>query len=61
MDTVQIDLESSDKESPSSRKTVSLKEFVPVGTFAGANDFVVRIRDGRPIPADSGDQGGGQN
>ena len=44
---------------------VSLEELVanlaPIGTFAGTNDFVVRIRNGKPIAASTGDQGGGQN
>ena len=44
---------------------VSLEELVanlaPIGTFAGTNDFVVRIRNGKPIAANTGDQGGGQN
>jgi hypothetical protein len=34
---------------------------VPVGTWAGTQDRVIRIRDGQRIPADTGDQGGGQN
>jgi hypothetical protein len=34
---------------------------VPVGSFAGTLERVIRIRDGRPVPADTGDQGGGQN
>jgi hypothetical protein len=44
---------------------VSLEELVanltPIGTFAGTSDFVVRIRNGKPIAANTGDQGGGQN
>ena len=34
---------------------------VQVGSFAGTLERIVRIRDGRPVPADTGDQGGGQN
>jgi hypothetical protein len=34
---------------------------VPVGSFAGTLERIIRIRDGRPVPADTGDQGGGQN
>ena len=45
--------------------TVSLEELVaslaPIGTFAGTNDFVIRIRNGKPIAANTRDQGGGQN
>jgi hypothetical protein len=33
----------------------------PMGTFAGTNDFVIRIRNGKPIAANTGAQGGGQN
>jgi hypothetical protein len=61
MTIVQIDLESSIKDRPGSPKTIPLERCTPVGTFAGSNDFVVRIRDGKPTPADTGDQGGGQN
>jgi hypothetical protein len=34
---------------------------VPIGTFGGSQDRIVRIRKGKPVPADTGDQGGGQN
>jgi hypothetical protein len=34
---------------------------IPVGSFAGTLERIIRVRDGRPIPADTGDQGGGQN
>ena len=44
---------------------VSLQELVanltPIGTFGGTDDFVVRIRNGKPIAANTGAQGGGQN
>ena len=33
----------------------------PAGTFAGMEDRILRIRNGQIIPADAGDQGGGQN
>jgi hypothetical protein len=33
----------------------------PIGTFGGITDRVIRVRNGQPIPADTGDQGGGQN
>jgi hypothetical protein len=32
-----------------------------VGAFGGEKDQVVRTRHGKPIPSDTGDQGGGQN
>jgi hypothetical protein len=34
---------------------------VPMGTFAGSTDFVVRIRNGALVAANTGNQGGGQN
>jgi len=33
----------------------------PVGTFAGTLDRILRVRNGEIVPADTGDQGGGQN
>jgi hypothetical protein len=33
----------------------------PVGTFSGTTDRILRVRNGEAIPADTGDQGGGQN
>jgi hypothetical protein len=32
-----------------------------IGTFANSTDFILRFRDGKPIAANTGDQGGGQN
>lgn len=34
---------------------------VPEGAFAGTQEKPVLVKDGNPIPADTGDQGGGQN
>jgi hypothetical protein len=34
---------------------------VPIGTFGGSLDRILRIRKGKPVPGDTGDQGGGQN
>jgi hypothetical protein len=34
---------------------------VSIGTFAGTSDRIIRIRNGQIVPADTGDQGGGQN
>lgn len=34
---------------------------MPIGRFAGTADVIVRIRNGKPIPANTGAQGGGQN
>jgi hypothetical protein len=33
----------------------------PVGTFAGSEDLVLRLRNGRITSGDAGNQGGGQN
>jgi hypothetical protein len=33
----------------------------PIGSFAGTQDFVLRIRNGKLVAANTGDQGGGQN
>ena len=38
-----------------------LKTRTPIGTFAGTQDFVIRIRNGKLVAANTGDQGGGQN
>ena len=38
-----------------------LKTRTPIGSFAGSEDFVIRIRNGKLVAADTGDQGGGQN
>jgi hypothetical protein len=37
------------------------KTRTPIGSFAGSQDFVIRIRNGNVVAADTGDQGGGQN
>jgi hypothetical protein len=34
---------------------------VPVGSFAGTLERIIRMRNGQPLPADTGDQGGRQN
>jgi hypothetical protein len=34
---------------------------IPIGSFSGSEDRIVRIRKGQIVPADTGDQGGGQN
>jgi hypothetical protein len=33
----------------------------PVGTFGGSEDRIIRIRNGKIVAANTGDQGGGQN
>jgi len=34
---------------------------VPVGSFAGTLERILRIRHGKQVSADTGDQGGGQD
>ena len=47
------------------RKAISLDELMtlgtPIGTFGGSKDILLRIRNGKPIVANIGGQGGGQN
>jgi hypothetical protein len=33
----------------------------PIGTFAGTEDLILRVRNGQIVAVDSGDQGDGQN
>jgi hypothetical protein len=49
------------KEGDKLKDISPLEPFVSIGTFAGSQDSVSRIRDGKPVPANTGDQGGGQN
>ncbi len=32
-----------------------------IGTFAGGEDYILRIRNGQIVPPDAGSQGAGQN
>jgi hypothetical protein len=34
---------------------------VPEGTFGGSIEKPILVEEGKPIPEDTGDQGGGQN
>jgi hypothetical protein len=50
------------EESPFTISTANLVTMgKPIGTFAGSEDFIIRIRNGKLVTADTGDQGGGQN
>jgi hypothetical protein len=46
-------------------KIGSVEEIValgtPVGTWGGSKDILLRIRNGKPVAANVGGQGGGQN
>jgi hypothetical protein len=57
--TVLTDQQNSHSSADSSTRSGFIS--VPVGSFAGTLERIIRIRDGRPVPADTGDQGGGQN
>ena len=61
MNAVLATVKSDTKEGGRLKDTLPLQEFVPIGTFAGSRDFVLRIRNGKPIAANTGDQGGGQS
>jgi hypothetical protein len=65
MNTEQISNPSTTSEGSKLSKLISMEEFaaigMPSGTFADTTDIVIRIRNGRPIAANTGGQGGGQN
>jgi hypothetical protein len=61
MNAVQTGIESVPKDGDRPKDSFSLNDFVPMGTFGGSQDFILRIRNGSPIIANTGDQGGGQN
>lgn len=61
MDAQRISIESAGRERASFIDPISMKDLSTVGTFAGSKDAVIRIRDGKPIAANTGGQGGGQN
>jgi hypothetical protein len=49
---------------PESDRSVSKDdeiEVVPEGTFAGTRKKPVEVKEGEPVPDDTGDQGAGQN
>jgi hypothetical protein len=48
-------------QQPANPSNELLKNAVPIGNFAGPQDFVLRFHDGKLVAADSGKQGGGQN
>jgi hypothetical protein len=50
------------EESPFTISTANLVTMgKPIGIFAGSEDFIMRIRNGKLVTSDTGDQGGGQN
>jgi hypothetical protein len=64
MNTEQISKPSATSDGKFS-EAISLKDLAaigtPSGTFADTTDIVIRIRNGKPIAANAGGQGGGQN
>jgi hypothetical protein len=65
MNTEQISKPSATTDGSRFSKTISLEELAtigtPIGTFGDKTDIVVRIRNGKPIAANTGGQAGGQN
>jgi len=61
MNAVQTKMESGRKEGDARRDAFQLEAFFPIGTFAGSQDFILRVRNGKPVAGNTGDQGGGQN
>ena len=61
MNAVQSDVEAVAPHGDSLKDTFPAEEFVPIGTFAGSQEFILRIHNGKPVAANTGDQGGGQN
>jgi hypothetical protein len=58
---IQISTSSAPSEGDRLKEISPLPAFVSIGTFAGSEDSILRIREGKPVPANTGDQGGGQN
>ena len=49
--------ETVDKKSPENIEV----RMVPEGTFAGTIEKPMLVKDGEPVPENTGDEGGGQN
>jgi len=61
MNAVQSGLKAAAPQGDRLKDTFPMEEFVPIGTFADSQEFILRIRNGKPVAANTGDQGGGQN
>jgi hypothetical protein len=61
MNAVQSGLEAVAPHGDRLKDAFPVEEFVPIGTFANSQEFILRIRNGKPVAANTGDQGGGQN
>ena len=50
------------KEESDKQKTEDVEiKMVPEGTFAGTIEKPILVKEGKSVPEDTGDQGGGQN
>ena len=50
------------KEESDEKRTEDVEvKIVPEGTFGGTIEKPIIVKEGEPIPEDTGDQGGGQN
>jgi hypothetical protein len=65
MNMLQYDQKQGTSQSKDTAPKISVVDLVkmakPIGTFGGLTDIVLRFRNGVPVAADTGDQGGGQN
>jgi len=57
----KMSTESKEKEPNKDETEEREVKVVPEGTFAGTVDKPIFVEGGKPIPEDTGDQGGGQN
>ena len=50
------------KEEPEEQKDKDVEiKLVPEGTFAGTKEKPIVVKEGKPTPEDTADQGGGQS
>jgi hypothetical protein len=50
------------KEEPDQKNTEGVEvKIVPEGTFGGTIDKPMIVKEGKTVPEDTGEQGGGQN
>jgi hypothetical protein len=52
--------ETVDKKNPENPENIEVR-MVPEGTFAGTIEKPMLVKDGEPVPENTGDEGGGQN
>jgi hypothetical protein len=60
IDSGRPEVEQQLKDTTAQQKARPVQKGRPVGTFASAEDRVIRMRRGKQVPQDTGDQGGGQ-